>query len=607
MIPILFNPSERDFKTQGIGALTDAITCTVTEERNGAFELEMQYPKNGINFKEIKDRCIIYAIPSPYRVAQPFRIYRITRPMNGIITIYAQHISYDLNGVPLNPFTAGNAPEAMSRLEKNVEVDSPFTFWTDKSTAANFTVTVPSATRSVLGGQAGSVLDVYGGEYEWDGFKIKLHGQRGQDNGVVIRYGKNLTDIEQDRNISNVATGIYPYWVGNDESLVTCDPKIVPAPGTYDFVRVVPVDFSEDFEEAPTPKQLRERTENYMTANKVGVPVVKITASFVQLEQSEEYKGISLLERCDLCDTVTIQFEELGIDVKAEVVQIETDVLLERYNSVEIGDARSNIADTIVSQNREIASKPSINKIEQIANSIAADILGAKGGAIRLLDTNGDGDPDTLYIADNADPALAKKVWRFNYEGWGASVNGYNGPFTIAASLENGLYADFISAGTLNAALIDVVNVSADSITSGILRSKDGNSYFDLNRGELNAVGSLKSTSEDGRYIEITGAKVDIGKGRENYGQIDGDATFNEKEQYIRIIANHAIGIKTPILATTQDVSSQTLATGQTGYLNVITDIDFDTRQIDGVTVISSVRYTTEDVRFVNGLMVTKI
>ena len=91
-----------------------------------------------------------------------------------------------------------------------------------------------------------------------------------------------------------MATGIYPYWVGNDESLVTCDPKIVPAPGTYDFVRVVPVDFSEDFEEAPTPKQLRERAENYMTANKVGVPVVKITASFVQLEQSEEYKGISL-------------------------------------------------------------------------------------------------------------------------------------------------------------------------------------------------------------------------------------------------------------------------------------------------------------------------
>ena len=607
MIPILFEPSERDFKSQGLGALSDAISCTVTEERNGAYELEMQYPKGGIHFEEIKDRCIIYAIPSPYRVAQPFRIYRITRPMNGIVIIYAQHISYDLNGVPLNPFSAGNVSEAMLGLQGNAAVDNPFTFWTDKATIANFSVTVPSTTRSVLGGQTGSILDAYGGEYEWDGFVVKLHGERGQDNGVVIRYGKNLTDIEQDRNISNVATGIYPYWTGGEDNLVTCSPKVVPAPGTYDFIRVVPVDFSEDFEEAPTPGQLQERAEGYVIANKIGVPIVKIKASFVQLEQSEEYKGLSLLERCDLCDTVTIQFEELGIDVKAEIVQIETDVLLERYNSVEIGDARSNIADTIASQSKEIANKPNTSKVERIANSIAADILGANGGTIRLLDTNGDGDSDTLYIADNSNPALAKKVWRFNYEGWGASVNGYDGPFTIAASLENGLYADFMAAGTLNASLIDVVNLSANSITSGILRSKDGSSYFDLNNGELNAVGSLKSVTGDGRYIEVTGAKIDIGKNGKNYGQIDGDETFNGEEQYIRIIANHAIGIKTPILATTQDVSSMALAAGQTGYFHAITDIDYNTREIDGTTVITDIRFITEDVRFVNGLMVTKL
>lgn len=267
----------------------------------------------------------------------------------------------------------------------------------------------------------------------------------------------------------------------------------------------------------------------------------------------------------------------------------------------------TNIADTIASQSKEIANKPNASKVERIANSIAADILGANGGTIRLLDTNGDGDSDTLYIADNSNPALAKKVWRFNYEGWGASVNGYDGPFTIAASLENGLYADFMAAGTLNASLIDVVNLSANSITSGILRSKDGSSYFDLNNGELNAVGSLKSVTGDGRYIEVTGAKIDIGKNGKNYGQIDGDETFNGEEQYIRIIANHAIGIKTPILATTQDVSSMALAAGQTGYFHAITDIDYNTREIDGTTVITDIRFITEDVRFVNGLMVTKL
>ena len=135
MKPILFPSTATEFKTQGLGVLTDAISCTVTEERNGAFELTMQYPDTGVHFDEITDRCIIYAIPSPYRAPQPFRIYRITRPMNGVIMVYAQHITYDLSGVPLNPFTAINAPDALSKLSLNAAVNSPFVFWTDKSTS----------------------------------------------------------------------------------------------------------------------------------------------------------------------------------------------------------------------------------------------------------------------------------------------------------------------------------------------------------------------------------------------------------------------------------------------------------------------------------------
>lgn len=199
MIPILFPSTATEFKTQGLGALSDAISCIVTEERNGEYELEMEYPLDGIHFAELTDRCIITAIPSPYRIPQPFRIYQITKPLNGVCTIYAQHISYDLSGVPLNPFTADNALEAMVGLESNAEGDSPFKFRTDKSTVAKFMVTVPSAARSVLGGQTGSILDVYGGEYEWDGFTVKLQNTRGQDNGVIIRYGKNLTNLEQER------------------------------------------------------------------------------------------------------------------------------------------------------------------------------------------------------------------------------------------------------------------------------------------------------------------------------------------------------------------------------------------------------------------------
>lgn len=466
MKPILFPSTATEFNTQGLGVLTDAISCTVTEERNGAFELTMQYPDTGVHFDEITDRCIIYAIPSPYRAPQPFRIYRITRPMDGIIMVYAQHITYDLSGVPLNPFTAINAPDALSKLSLNAAVDSPFAFWTDKSTIASFAVSTPSSTRSVLGGSSGSILDVYGGEYEWDGFTVRLYGHRGYDNGVVISYGKNLTDIEQDRNISNVATGIYPYWTNAEGALVTCDPKIVNAPGTYDFTRVVPVDFSNDFEAQPTSAQLQARAGKYVEDNKIGIPKTSITASFVQLEQFPEYEDLALLEKCDLCDTVTIRYPQLGVEAKAEIVKIETDVLLERYNSVEIGDVRTNIADTIVGQQQEIKQKPSETYLREAVLALTETILGASGGAVRLLDTNNDGMPDTLYIADDPDPTKARKVWRFNHEGWGASNNGYNGPFSYGATLENGMVADFITAGTLNADLVNITNLISDHVVS---------------------------------------------------------------------------------------------------------------------------------------------
>lgn len=512
MKPILFPSTATEFKTQGLGALSDAISCYVTEERNGEYELEMEYPVDGIHFSEIAKRCILLAIPSPYRLPQPFRIYRITKPLNGVCTIYAQHISYDLSTTPLNPFTAANAPAAMNGLSTNAAISSEFTFWTDKTTVANFAVTVPSKTRSVLGGQTGSILDVYGGEYEWDGFTVKLHNQRGNDSGVVIRYGKNLTDLQQEENISNVLTGIYPYWTDTEGNLVVCDPKIVNAPCTYDFQAVDPVDFSQDFDEQPTPAQLQARAESYVQANSIGIPVVSISVSFVQLEQAEEYKDLALLEKCDLCDTVTVQFEKLGVNAKAKIVKIVTDVLLERYDSVEIGDARTNIADTASDQQQEIQKRPTSSAVENIASQITAAILGAKGGAVRLLDTNNDGVPDTLYIADNPDPTQAQKVWRFNYEGWGASKTGYNGPFTIAAGIEDGLYADFITAGTLNCALLNVINLVAQGVElTGNFRTTNGNFFTELWAGVF-TMGQNNGQADNG-FVKIYTSASDPNNG----------------------------------------------------------------------------------------------
>ena len=489
MKPILFPSTATEFTTQGLGALSDAISCIVTEERNGLYELEMQYPQSGIHFSEIQNRCIIYAIPSPYREAQPFRVYRITRPINGIATVYAQHISYDLAGIPVNPFTAGSAAEALSGMASHTAVESPFSFWTDKSTTANFSVLVPSASRSVLGGVEGSILDVYGGEYLFDKFFVRLYNQRGNDNGVVIRYGKNLTDVEQDANISSVATGVLPYWVGAEGELV--QGNIVNVDGTFDFVRIMTIDFSSDFENQPTASELETRALQYIKSNKIGVPSVSISVSFVQLEQTEEYKDLALLEKCDLCDTVTVQFEALGINAKAEIVRIITDVLLERYESVEVGDIRANIAYTIADQQQKIEKAPTTSVMQKAINNATNWLTSADGYVIAVKDDNGTW-KEILFL-DTPSAETAKNVLRINTNGIGFSTNGVNGPYRNAWTIDGSLVADFITTGTLNAALAKIINIDATNINTGTLnadlikagniKSKNGISNFDLSTG----------------------------------------------------------------------------------------------------------------------------
>lgn len=466
MKPILYPPEERDFNNNGLGVLSDAISCVVTWEANGVYDLTMEYPMDGIHFDKITDRCIIMAIPTPYREAQPFRIAKITTVIDGTATIYAQHVAYDLAGIPLNPFSADNAPAAMAGLESNAEAAPGFTFWTDKDTTARFSVALPTSIWSVLGGSEGSILDVYGGQYEFDRWAIKLHDHLGQDNGVTIRYGKNMTDLEQERNLAYMYTGVYPYWADGEGQLVTCDPKIVPIEGQFSHTNVLTLDLSSEWEEAPTPEQLRTRAERYIKDNNLGQPRVSITVSHEMLEQTDEYAGLSLLERCSVFDTVTVQFEKLGVDVKATISAAETDVLLEKYNSLKVGSVQASIADTINGQQSEIQKRPVSSEVKAIANAIAALIMGASGGCIRMLDTDGDDMPDTLYMADKPEPADAKEVWRFNYKGWAASSNGYNGPFEMSAALGVGMYADFLAAGTLDASLVKVINLIADHVQS---------------------------------------------------------------------------------------------------------------------------------------------
>lgn len=497
-----------------MGVLRDAVSCTVTEERNGAFELEMIYPITGQHYSSLALRGLILAKPNPYSEAQYFRIYKISRPIGGQVTVNAQHISYDLSGVPVGPCKALNAVDALQQLKSHAAVNCDYSFWTDIQTVADFAVTVPGSLRSLLGGVEGSVLDVYGGEYEWDNTTVKLHSQRGTDRGVTIRYGKNLTDLTQEESCAEVYTGVYPYWVDSHGNVtqITGNPVVNVPDGSYDFERVLTLDVSQDIKEQPTAVQLRQAALDYISANKVGVPKVSLTLSFAQLEQTAEYADMALLERVGLCDTVHVQFAKLGVSADARCIKTVYDVLLERYDSVELGDARSSLANTVADMGKTVQS--TVNKtrsdLERAIDRATQLITGNLGGYVVLHSSTGADEPDEILVMDKPEIEKATRVWRWNLAGWGYSSSGYGGPYRLAATMDGAINADFITTGSLSANLIKSGMMSANLIRGGVLQSTNGKFVSNLDTGVTTFNGGLVVNSDnfnigsDGS-VDITG------------------------------------------------------------------------------------------------------
>lgn len=431
----LFNPAADFPQHNGIGALADAIECYTESEINGGYELYLCYPASGIHYEGLVNRNIIVAANEKDGDPQPYRIYRITKPLNGRVSVYARHIvQTDLAGVPVEPFTSSNVSSAMAALTNNAMVATGFAFTTNKSLNATLSVNKPMPILSVMGGTDGSILDVYGGEWRYNGKSVELLNRLGADNGVRIAYGVNLTSFEQDANIQNCYTGAVGYW-SNDTDTVYTD--VIASGGAFDHIRIATIDLTDKFDNKPTKAQLDTALRSYVAANNIGVPDVSINLSFVDLSQTTEYANI--VQSVALGDTVHVSFAKIGVDASARVVKTRWNVLLDRYDNIDIGSVKSNIADTIAKQTRQIADAPNRKTTAAIAGAMAQVIMGAAGGSVRLIDTDDDGMPDELYIADNPDPDLAQKVWRFNYEGWAASQNGYDGPFAVGATVDGGI------------------------------------------------------------------------------------------------------------------------------------------------------------------------
>ena len=471
MIPILYQtvtegtvPSD-----YGIGALTDCLECKVTEERNGIYELSLSYASSGIHAEEIQVGRIIKAKPNFTDNPQLFRIYKVGKNMNGRFEVSAQHISYDLSGKIITSGTATTCATACQLLTTNA---GNFTITTTKTVTADFKISEPSSVRSWFAGKQGSLLDVYGtGEWQYDNFSAELKLNRGADRGVTIRYGKNLTELSQEIDIQNLATAVQGYYKDSETGAVTLGTKISTGL-VLDYTKDIVIDFSSEVDtESGTAisTQLDNLTNNYIANNQLGTAFSSITLNFVQSGE--------LVERVDLCDTVHIFFEALGISAALKCIKVVWDCLADRYTSCTFGDSKTNITDTIVSVQKEVKDKPSLSIVENAARYASDLISGNLGGYVLLHDADNDGKPDEILILDNAsggDISQAVDVWRWNKAGLGHSSNGYSGPYdSVAITYDGKINASSITTGTLN----------ADLIKAGVISDVNGNSTIDMATG----------------------------------------------------------------------------------------------------------------------------
>lgn len=526
MIPVLYVANETNFNHNGVGVLSDCVSCVVTEERNGVYECEFSYPITGAFYSEISPDRIVKVKASEYADGQLFRIYRSSKPINGIVKFYCQHISYDLNTNIVNPFKAEsvNAVTALTRVLENCYYQHSFTATSTNGTTSTIDIKVPTPARSCLGGMKGSILDNFGGEYEFDNFTIKLHGSRGQDNGVTILYGKNLTAIKADTNLQNTYTAVYPYATDTDGNTTVLTEKVIETDTFNSFgePKVLALDLSDKFtEQEITEAKIRQYANSYITQNKIQDIYQNIEISFVQLWQTEEYKNISLLERVGLCDIVTVKYPALGVSVKAKVVKTVYDALKEKYQKIELGKVRSNFGESLKKLGEQIKEASELNKsaMQRAIENATKLITGQDGGYV-VMNATADGHPYEILIMNTDNIQTATKLWRWNLGGLGYSSTGYNGQYGTAITMDGAIVADYITTGTLNAGLIKagiiedeahknywnmisgefklsngtsdaikyesgVLSINADFVTGGVLQDTNGVNYWNMTSGEF--------------------------------------------------------------------------------------------------------------------------
>ena len=496
MIPQLINTNNKI-----LGSLNDCTRLYVTEERNGIYEAEFDIPVNSSMHNKIKIGHFIYAKPDDLSGNQKFRIYkRIYNPIDKTTVFYCEHIRYKLAGIPVAPKTYSGTPSSiLSEMLTSVKSSTEFSVWSDISTVKDIKMDIPSTAGAMLAGQEGSILDVFGGEYEFDNYTVKLYRNRGQEKKTEIRYRKNLTGFTCTEDTTSTYTHVYPYYRNEDGVYVELDSKVITLGNAWKlpFENCYMLDLSAEFDTPPPKSQLQAKANTFIRANDLDTVSRHYKVSFVPLWQTNEYKNIAVLERCGLCDTVSIVHD--NETVKAKIIKTVYDALNERYVSMELGNAVSSFAQTVQQSVRQIENNLQSTKsfLQQSIERQTKRITGNRGGYVVMNDDNQDGYPDEILIMNDLSIGAATKLWRANLSGIGYSNHGYAGPFELAMTMDGEINASMITTGSLDASIIRTGVLNADLIKSGKIQSVNGNMSINMQNGKIDM------TVTNGKALEI--------------------------------------------------------------------------------------------------------
>lgn len=407
MIPILYDTNETNFNSNGLGRLRDAIEVKVTEERNGVYEADFQYPVTGANFDRIKVGRIIGVTHNESEDIQPFDIVSYTKPINGIVTFHCTHISYRQSYMTVTGSNINSLADAFDLLS-NAEPTNPFTYQTDKTSTAYMAGAdgKPKSVRSLLGGTEGSILDTYGGEYEWDKFKVILHSSRGTTRPFSIRYGVNMLEYKEDFDTQGSYSSCIPYWSNGTETVVG-DRQFATGVTIANRGECVPLDVSDKFESKPTKAEVEAMGLSVMNSRNAYNPTQTIHVEFARLQDVPDYENFKRLYQCDLCDTINVVFPDYKSTGQFKIVKTVWNVLKDRYESMELGDLSISLAEALGVSNYSGSAAPT-TEVDKVVETGANYRLWDSGIAECWINT-------TQNVAFSAYASLYLGSWTWTF------------------------------------------------------------------------------------------------------------------------------------------------------------------------------------------------